>query len=164
MILDASALMAIILGEPDAEHVLSLMSGAAELGVSAATVVEAVIVAEAKGGREAADDLEALLADLECVIVPLDEDQAVVAAEAWRRFGKGRHPAALNLGDCFSYGAAKALGRPLLFKGDDFAQTDISARDASVTGQPSSSTSLRSTMRVEMDLVDHGALKRSRRR
>lgn len=127
MILDTSALMAIILGEPDAEHVLSLMSGAAELGVSAATVVEAVIVAEAKGGREAADDLEALLADLECVIVPLDEDQAVVAAEAWRRFGKGRHPAALNLGDCFSYAAAKALAWPLLFKGDDFTQTDISA-------------------------------------
>ncbi len=127
MIVDTSALMAVILGEPDAEYFLSLMSGADELAVSAATLVEAGIVAEAKGGREAADDLESLLADLECVILPLDEQQAVAAVEAWRRFGKGRHPAALNLGDCFSYATAKTLGRPLLFKGDDFAQTDISA-------------------------------------
>ena len=127
MIVDTSALMAVILGEPDAEHVLSLMSRADELGVSAATLVEAGIVAEAKGGREAADDLMALLTDLECVVVPLDQDQTVLAVEAWRRFGNGRHPAALNLGDCFSYAAAKSLGRPLLFKGGNFAQTDISA-------------------------------------
>lgn len=127
MIVDTSALMAVILGEPDAEHILSLMSGADELGVSAATLVEAGIVADAKGGCEAADDLMALLADLECAVVPLDEKQAVLAVEAWHRFGKGRHSAALNLGDCFSYAAARSLGRPLLFKGDDFAQTDISA-------------------------------------
>lgn len=127
MIVDTSALMAVILGEPDAEHLLSLMSGANELAVSAATLVEAGIVAEAKGGHEAADDLQALLADLECSVVPLDQEQSMAALEAWRRFGKGRHPAALNLGDCFAYAAAKVEARPLLYKGQDFSQTDIAA-------------------------------------
>ncbi|GAB3812511.1 type II toxin-antitoxin system VapC family toxin [Tessaracoccus terricola] len=127
MIVDTSALMSVILGEPDAEHLLSLMSGANELAVSAATLVEAGIVAEAKGGHEAADDLQALLADLECSVVPLDQEQSLAALEAWRRFGKGRHPAALNLGDCFAYAAAKVAGRPLLYKGQDFSQTDIAA-------------------------------------
>lgn len=127
MILDTSALMAVILGESDAEHLLSEMSSAPELAVSAATVVEAAIVAEAKGGSEAADDLQALLADLECRVVPVDEEHADAAVEAWRRFGKGRHSAALNLGDCFAYAAAKVVGRPLLYKGDDFRQTDIRA-------------------------------------
>lgn len=127
MIVDTSALMTVILGEAEAELFLAQMSGSTELSVSAATVVEAGIVAEAKGGREAADDLEALLGELECEVVPLDPEQATVAVEAWRRFGKGRHPAGLNLGDCFAYAAAKVSGRPLLFKGDDFTQTDISA-------------------------------------
>lgn len=127
MIVDTSALLSVILGEPDAEHFLSLMGGAVELGVSAATLVEAGIVAEAKGGREAADDLEALLSELECTVVPLDHEQTAAALEAWRRFGKGRHPAALNFGDCLSYAAAKVAGRSLLFKGNDFTQTDVSA-------------------------------------
>lgn len=127
MIVDTSALMSVILGEPDAEHLLSLMSGANELAVSAATLVEAEIVAEAKAGREASDDLQALLADLECAVVPLDDEQSLGALEAWRRFGKGHHPAALNLGDCFAYAAAKVAGRPLLYKGQDFSQTDIAA-------------------------------------
>ena len=127
MIVDTSALMAIILGEPDAERVLARMTDVGELAVSAASLVEASIVAEAKGGPEAADDLQALLADLECAVLPFDEEQATVAAQAWRRFGKGRHPAGLNLGDCYAYAAAKATGWPLLFKGQDFAQTDVAA-------------------------------------
>ena len=127
MIVDTSALMAIILGEPDAEQVLALMADARDLAVSAASLVEAAIVAEAKGGPEAAEDLQALLADLECAVLPFDEEQAVVAAQAWHRFGKGRHPAGLNLGDCYAYAAAKVSGRPLLFKGQDFAQTDVAA-------------------------------------
>ena len=127
MIVDTSALMAIILGEPDAERVLARMTDVGELAVSAASRVEAAIVAEAKGGPEAAEDLQALLADLECPVLPFDEEQAVVAAQAWHRFGKGRHPAGLNLGDCYAYAAAKVSGRPLLFKGQDFAQTDVAA-------------------------------------
>lgn len=124
---DTSALLAVIFGEPDAERYLAALGSASELGVSAATLAEALIVAEARQGPEASADLHALLADLECDVLPLDEEQTVVAHRAWARFGKGRHPASLNLGDCYSYAAAKVWGRPLLFKGADFAQTDIGA-------------------------------------
>ncbi len=124
---DTSALLAVILGEPDAERFLDAMASAGELSVSAATLTEALIVAEAKQGPEASTDVHALLADLECDVLPLDEQQATLAHRAWVRFGKGRHPASLNLGDCYAYAAATALGRPLLFKGADFPQTDIGA-------------------------------------
>ena len=124
---DTSALLAVILGEPDAERFLDAMASATELSVSAATLTEALIVAAAKQGPEASSDLHALLADLECEVLALDEEQAILAQQAWVRFGKGRHPASLNLGDCYAYAAAKVLGRPLLFKGADFAQTDIGA-------------------------------------
>lgn len=125
MIVDTSALVAIILGEPDAEAHLRALLHADTLGVSAATLTEALIVVEAKQGPEAASDLGALLADVEAEIIPFDVDQAEAAALAWRRFGKGRHPASLNLGDLFSYALAATRGEPLLFKGSDFAQTDI---------------------------------------
>lgn len=124
---DTSALLAVILGEPDAERFLDAMASAAELSVSAATLTEALIVAEAKQGPEASADLHALLADLECEVLPFDEEQATLAHRAWERFGTGRHAASLNLGDCYSYAAARSLGRPLLFKGADFSQTDIGA-------------------------------------
>jgi ribonuclease VapC len=126
VIADTSALLAVILGEPDAEVYLRAMAMSDSLGVSAATMTEACIVAEACQGREAVSDLAALLADLEAEIVPFDEEQADAAAMAWRRFGKGRHPAALNLGDTYSYALASVRGEPLLFKGDDFTATDIS--------------------------------------
>ena len=125
MIVDTSALVAVILGEPDAEGYLRTMSGAESLAVSAATLTEALIVVEARQGRDAASDLAALLAELEAEIVSLDEAQAELAVAAWRRFGKGRHPAALNFGDAFSYALAAARGEALLFKGDDFAATDV---------------------------------------
>ena len=126
MIVDTSALLAVVLGEPDAEGFLSRMVRAESLAVSAASLAEALIVVEAKQGREAASDLSALLAELEAEVVGLDEAQAEVAASAWRRFGKGRHPAALNFGDVFSYSLATVRGEPLLFKGRDFAATDVS--------------------------------------
>lgn len=125
MIVDTSALVAVILGEPDAEAQLARMASAETLALSAATLTEALIVVEARQGREAATDLVALLAELEAEIASLDEDQAELAASAWRRFGKGRHPAALNLGDAFSYALAAARGEPLLFKGRDFSATDV---------------------------------------
>lgn len=125
MIVDTSALVAVILGEPDAEAQLRTMVTAETLAVSAATLIEALIVVEARQGREAATDLAALLLELEVEVVSLDEGQAEVAASAWRRFGKGRHPAGLNLGDTFSYALAATRGEPLLFKGRDFAATDI---------------------------------------
>ncbi len=125
MIVDTSALVAVVLGEPDAEVFLRAMAAAPTLSVSAASLTEALVVVEARQGPEAATDLGALLADLEAEVVALDEGQAEVAASAWRRFGKGRHPAGLNLGDTFSYALAATRGEPLLFKGRDFAATDI---------------------------------------
>lgn len=129
MIVDSSVLVAVLTGEPDAEHYLDLMIGADHLVVSAAGLVESSVVLEARAGAEAVTDLQALLADLEADVLPLDEDQAILASQAWSRFGKGRHPAGLNLGDLFAYAAASGLGEPLLFKGDDFAQTDIPSAD-----------------------------------
>jgi ribonuclease VapC len=125
VIVDTSALVAVVLGEADAEAYLSRMATATSLAVSAATLTESLIVVEARQGREAATDLVALLAELEADVVSLDENQAEAAASAWRRFGKGRHPAALNLGDTYSYALATVRGEPLLFKGRDFAATDI---------------------------------------
>lgn len=126
VVLDTSAVAAVIFGEPEAETMLSTMVGhAGDLQISAATVVEAAIVVEAKQGPAAASDLKTLLHTLGVVTAPVDSDQAEVATAAWRRFGKGRHAAALNLGDCFSYALAKVLSAPLLFKGGDFSQTDV---------------------------------------
>lgn len=95
------------------------------MSVSTVSVVESGIVVEARQGREAGRDLGELLGVLAATVVPVDQRQAELAIRAWRRFGKGRHPAALNLGDCFSYALAQALDEPLLFTGEDFTQTDI---------------------------------------
>lgn len=126
VVLDTSALAAVVLGEPDADAYLAVMQAhRGDLHVSAATAVEAGIVIEAKQGGEATEDLRRLVQLLGIALAPFDSEQARVAVAAWRRFGKGRHPAGLNLGDCFSYALAKAIAEPLLFKGDDFSQTDI---------------------------------------
>jgi ribonuclease VapC len=125
---DTSAIIAVLLGEDDAESMVgALASNAGDVGISAATLVETRIVAEAKQGTAAAADLRTLLTAIDADIVAVDADQADIAAAAWMRFGRGRHPAALNFGDCFSYALAKSLGAPLLFKGNDFAQTDIAS-------------------------------------
>lgn len=128
MVVDTSALAAVVLGEPDAEAMAAAMRRAAgDLAISAATLVEAHIVVEARQGLEAGADLKALLDHFGVKTVPVDDDQAQAALAAWRRFGRGHHLASLNLGDCFSYALAKVNAAPLLFKGDDFTQTDISA-------------------------------------
>ena len=126
MVVDTSVLVAVILGEPDAEAVLSvLQANAGDLQVSAANLVEAGIVVEARQGPEAATDLRILIDRLGVEVAPVDPKQAQVALAGWRRFGKGRHPAGLDFGDCFAYALAKASNAPLLFKGDGFTQTDI---------------------------------------
>lgn len=128
VVVDTSSLVAVVLGEPDAEHHLAVLSDhAGDVQLSAASAVEVGIVVEAKQGGEATEDLQRLLALLGVITVPFDADQAAVAVAAWRRFGKGRHLAALNLGDCFSYALAKTSGAPLLYKGEDFSQTDIAS-------------------------------------
>lgn len=122
---DSSSLVAVVLGERDAErHLERLQRGPAQL--SSVSLVEATIVVEARQGADAARDLE-FLVDATVDIVAVDLEHARAALAAWRRFGKGRHPAALNFGDCFSYALARLADLPLLYKGDDFAQTDVAA-------------------------------------
>lgn len=126
MIVDSSALVAIVVGEPDAESLLDrLTSGPAPVRLSAVGLVESTIVVEARQGPDATRDLQLLLSGAGVEVLPVTEEHATQAIGAWRRFGKGRHPAALNLGDCFAYAAARALDEPLLCKGNDFAQTDL---------------------------------------
>lgn len=127
MILDTSALVTVLFGEADAERYLAVMAEADELQIAAPSLVEAAIVVEARFGPEAALDLHALLADLSVEVVPFTEEQALIASRAWSRFGKGRHAAGLNLGDIYAYALSEASGQALLFKGDDFAQTDVRA-------------------------------------
>ena len=128
MVTDTSALVAIVIGEPDAErYVGALLDSAGAPQLSAANAVETAIVVEARQGAEAARDLQLLIEHARIHIHPVDDDQVHLAVQAWRRFGNGRYPAALNFGDCFAYALARTLGEPLRYKGDDFAQTDIPA-------------------------------------
>lgn len=122
---DTSSLVAVVLGESDAErHLDCLRRGPAQL--SSVSLVEATVVVDARQGADAVRDLE-LLVDATLDVVPVDVAHARAAVAAWRRFGRGRHPAGLNFGDCFSYALARLADLPLLYKGDDFAQTDISS-------------------------------------
>lgn len=123
---DTSSLVAIVLGEDDAERHLDLMQQH-ECCVSTVSLVEAAIVVEARQGPDAARDLDLLVEGAVETVVAADVAQARAAVAAWRRFGRGRHPAGLNFGDCFSYALAHLEGVPLLFKGADFEQTDIAA-------------------------------------
>jgi ribonuclease VapC len=127
MVIDSSALIAILLEEPDAGALAEVIEDAAARLLSAATFVEAAIVIEARKGSEGARDLELLISRTGIQVVAVDAAQAREAQLAWRRFGKGNHPAGLNLGDVFSYALAKVTGSQLLYKGDDFAQTDLEA-------------------------------------
>lgn len=126
IVVDTSALVAIVAGESDAERfAMVLVRNAGDAEVSAASLLEATMVLESRFGPEGSTDLERLVDGASVAVVPVDRDQVAIAAQAWRRFGKGRHPAALNFGDCFAYALARSRDAGLLFKGDDFAQTDI---------------------------------------
>ena len=127
MVVDTSAILTILLGEPDAARYAAALKTSAPKLLSAANLLEASMVIEARKGDEGARDLDLLIYRGDIEIAPVDHDQAEAARAAWRRFGKGRHPAALNYGDCFAYALAKTRGAPLLFKDDDFALTDIDA-------------------------------------
>jgi ribonuclease VapC len=124
IVADSSALVAVVLGELDAERYLSELQRQ-PVAVSAASLLEAAIVVEAKQGLDAARDLDLLVEGVVDVVAAVDEVHAQAARNAWRRFGKGRHPAALNFGDCLVYATAQLADAPLLFKGEDFAQTDL---------------------------------------
>jgi ribonuclease VapC len=127
MIVDTSAVVAVVLGELDAERYVEALTRPGLRLLSAVSLVEAGIVVEARQGPDAARDLTLLLETATVTVEPVDDAQARLAVDAWRRFGRGRHPAGLNLGDCYAYALAKAHGDPLLFKGNDFSQTDVAA-------------------------------------
>ena len=128
MILDASALIALIEGEPEAGAFLDVIARSPSVSMSAATFVEVSIVIDSRGDPVLSRSLDTLLDDLDVTIEPVSHEQALVARQAYRDFGKGRrHPAQLNFGDCFSYALASTSGQPLLFKGSDFAHTDVRA-------------------------------------
>jgi ribonuclease VapC len=125
VVLDTSALLAMLLGEPERDAYVALLADAEDPLISAATLVEASIVMLAKTAEAGVQDLDELLAAGGVRCVAVDEEQARLARDAFARFGKGRSSASLNFGDCFSYALARATNRPLLFKGDDFSKTDV---------------------------------------
>jgi ribonuclease VapC len=125
MILDTSAIVAVVFREPEEEEFITKISTAPTVGIGAPTLAEAAIVLAARLGTEGHRLLALMLQRAGVVVVPFDEEHAQVAADAWVRYGKGRHPAALNLGDCIAYATACLAGRPLLCKGDDFPKTDL---------------------------------------
>lgn len=125
MVLDTSALAAILFGEPERDEFIAKIVAAPRRLISSATVLEASIVVEARRGEAAGRDLDLLLHRSGVRTIAPDEHQVEVARAAWRRYGKGRHPAGLNFGDLFSYALARTAGEDLLFKGEDFSRTDI---------------------------------------
>jgi ribonuclease VapC len=125
MVLDTSALLAMLLDEPEAEVFRGALEDDPTRLLSSATLLETAVVIEARKGEAAGRELDLFIHKAEITIVPVESDQVLEARRAWRRFGKGRHPAGLNFGDVFAYALARTAGEPLLFKGDDFARTDI---------------------------------------
>jgi ribonuclease VapC len=126
MILDASALIVILRDEPQARTFATAIAGAERRRISAANYLEAAIVIDGSRNPIASRRFDDLLREAEIVIEPVTEEQAKVAREAYRDFGRGSgHPAKLNFGDCFAYALAKTSGEPLLFQGDDFVHTGI---------------------------------------
>lgn len=127
MIVDTSALAAILFQEADARRYAEALVDRGGAALSAANLVELTMVVEGRAGEEAGREVDGLLARLNVSVSPVTRHHAELARQAWRRYGKGRHPAGLNLGDCFSYVLAAMTNSPLLFKGADFSQTDVKA-------------------------------------
>ena len=126
MIVDASALIAILRNEPETEVFVRAIDDAPRPRISAANFLEASIVIDSRQNPLPARRLDDLIAELRLIIEPVTEEQAHVARQAYRDYGRGSgHPARLNFGDCFAYALARITGEPLLFKGDDFGHTDI---------------------------------------
>lgn len=125
MVIDTSALAAIFFSEPEREAFLTAVIADSNRLISAATMLETGIVLEARQGEAAGREFDLFVVRADLQIVPVDAEQTETARSAWRKYGKGRHKAALNFGDCFTYALAKVSGEPLLAKGREFALTDI---------------------------------------
>jgi len=126
MVVDASAMIAILRGEPEEESFKRVLALATVRYMSPINWWEVAINAE-KAGRSDMSAFDKFCKRLDLKIVPVDEGLMRLAHQSWRRYGKGQHPARLNLGDCFAYALAKSLNEPLLYKGGDFARTDVAA-------------------------------------
>src|ERR1700694_5259495 len=131
MVIDTSAVVAILRQESGAEGLLSRLTAAGSRRISAASLLETAIVLEGKSGERGGEQLDLFLARAQIEVAPVTIEQVRIARTAWRRYGKGSgHPARLNFGDCFSYALALSLGEELLYKGADFAQTDVARAGA----------------------------------
>ena len=127
MILDASAILSVILADPDSGQILQQLSDAPILGVGAPTLAETAIVLSSRLRRDPRALLNEFLREAEVEVIPFGRDHYDLAVDAFERFGKGRHAAALNFGDWLTYAVARLSGLPLLFTGDDFSKTDLPA-------------------------------------
>ena len=125
MVVDSSALLAILLNEPDAQPLRTAFDHDDVRLLSAATLLEVSIVIEARKGESGGRDLDLLISKTKIEVVPVEADQIDEARRAWRRFGRGRHAAGLNYGDLFAYALSKTSGEALLFKSEDFTRTDV---------------------------------------
>lgn len=125
MVLDTSALLALLLDEPEAEDFRTALELDESRLVSAASLLETAIVIESRKGEAAGRELDRLIDKASVSVIAVDADQVDEARRAWRRFGRGRHEAGLNYGDLFAYALSRTTGEPLLFKGDDFRRTDV---------------------------------------
>lgn len=125
MIVDSSVIVAILSGEPEAQSFADVIAEAPSRYISAVNYVEAAVVIDSRGDPVFSRKIDDLLRDAQVGIEPVTVEQARIARAAYRDFGKGRHRAGLNFGDCFAYALAKDKGEPLLFKGDDFSRTDV---------------------------------------
>jgi ribonuclease VapC len=135
MVLDTSAVLAILQNEPERREFNEAIEAADTRSLSTASFVECSMILESRYGADGVRDLDLFIAKAQISLVPVDEEQADLARRAFRKYGKGRHPAGLNFGDCFSYALSKATEGPLLFKGNDFLQTDIEYHPASTAGE-----------------------------
>jgi len=131
MVLDTSAVLAILQDEPERRTFNEAIEAAESRSLSTASFVECSIILETRYGPDGVRDLDLFIARAHISRAAVDEEQADIARRAFRKYGKGRHPAGLNFGDCFAYALASALDLPLLFKGHDFGQTDIACHPVS---------------------------------
>ncbi len=127
MIIDSSAILAVLFNEPDAATYAVAIANSSSCRISAANYVETAVVIETHNPRAGSRQFDTFMRRARITVEPVTEEQALLARQAYADFGKGRHPAGLNFGECFSYALAKALREPLLFKGNDFSKTDVGA-------------------------------------
>jgi ribonuclease VapC len=124
MVIDSSAILAVLFGEPEAEEFIAALGSPGRKFISSVNKLETMIVVESRKGKSGTNALNKLLTAASIEVLPFDVSQAEVAMAAWRRYGKGRHPAGLNLGDCATYALAATLNDSILCKGSDFCKTD----------------------------------------